>query len=213
MDTDSTLDHFMWASDDLDHASRRFEALTGVAPRYGGMHADGLTHNAIVGLGHRAYLEILAPARPAKAGEGGWCELARKSHEPRILTYCLRSTRALTDIAVIAQRHGWDKASVGENGRTTPEGVRLRWQWIGPTVAKFGLAFPFFIDWLDSPHPAESAAAPVSPVRLKSFAVGHPDAPALERILSELGARVQVFSAPEVEFRACLSTPRGEVLL
>ena len=38
------LDHIIWACADLEHGSRRFEALTGVHPRYGGVHASGLTH-------------------------------------------------------------------------------------------------------------------------------------------------------------------------
>ena len=35
------LDHIIWACDDLERGSRRFEALTGVSPRYGGVHASG----------------------------------------------------------------------------------------------------------------------------------------------------------------------------
>ena len=72
------------------------------------------------------------------------------------MTYCLRSARPLSELASTAAGLGWKNAVVASNGRTTPEGVRLHWQWLAPAVDRFGLAFPFFIDWLDSPHPAES---------------------------------------------------------
>ena len=87
------LDHLIWVCADLEHGARRFEALTGVRPRYGGVHASGMTHNALVGLGSRCYFEILAPVGPAGPADDHWCRLARAAEEPRILTYCLRSPR------------------------------------------------------------------------------------------------------------------------
>jgi hypothetical protein len=71
------------------------------------------------------------------------------------MTYCQRSARRLTDLAAIARARGWEDAVEAGNGRRTPEGVDLRWQWVAPKLNGLGLAFPFFIDWLDSPHPAE----------------------------------------------------------
>ena len=43
--------------------------------------------------------------------------------EPRILTYCLRSARPLSQLRMIAEAAGWQDAVVASNGRTTPEGV------------------------------------------------------------------------------------------
>jgi len=209
------LDHIIWACDNLERGSHRFESLTGVRPHYGGTHASGLTHNALVALGGRCYLEILAPVGPPTAADDEWCRLARAAHEPQILTYCLRSSRRLSDIASIAEAHGWKKAVVASNGRTTPDGLRLHWQWLGPTVDRFGLAFPFFIDWLDSPHPGESLgkAQPSAAVRLRHFAVGHPDAADLQRTLEELGSPIEVHAAPNLQFQVQLETPLGAVTL
>jgi len=209
------LDHIIWACADLEHGSRRFEALTGVRPRYGGVHAGGLTHNALVGLGNRCYFEILAPVGPAAPGDDHWCRLARAAQEPRIMTYCLRSPRPLSELASVFKAFGWQNAVVAGNGRTTPEGVRLRWQWLGPTVERFGLAFPFFIDWLDSAHPAEAlgVAQPESEILLQRFAVGHPDATELQRTLAEIGSTIDTYAADDVQFRVQLQTPLGTVSL
>jgi hypothetical protein len=206
------LDHIIWACDDLERGSRRFEALTGVAPRYGGAHASGLTHNALVSLGPRCYLEVLAPTGPPSAKDDAWSRLARTGGEPRILTYCLRSSRALPELARLAEGMGAPKAQVLDNGRVTPDGVKLRWKWVAPAFEQFGLAFPFFIDWLDSPHPAAMAQTPGS-IQLKHFAVGHPQAKELQQNLSELGAPIETYAASGSEFRVQLDTPRGTVSL
>jgi Glyoxalase-like domain len=206
------LDHIIWACDDLERGTRRFEALTGVTPRYGGTHASGLTHNALVGLGPRCYLEILAPTGPQAPAEDALCRLARTAREPRVLTYCLRSSRPLRQLAQIAAGAGAHNALVASNGRITPEGIRLSWQWLAPVFDRFGLAFPFFIDWLDSPHPAATAKNP-GDVGLTDFAVGHPQADDLHRTLSELGTPIATYTADAIEFRVQLSTPLGIVSL
>jgi Glyoxalase-like domain len=186
-----------------------------VRPQYGGVHASGLTHNALVGLGGRCYFEILAPVGPPSPNDDAWCRLARSVGEPRVLTYCLRSSRRLSDIAAIAAGNGWPNSVVASNGRTTPAGVRLSWQWLGPKVDRFGLAFPFFIDWLDSPHPADSlgTARPEAGIRLRHFAVGHPEAADLQRTLTELGAPVESYAAEDVRFQVRLDTPLGAISL
>jgi hypothetical protein len=206
------LDHIIWACDDLERGTRRFEALTGVSPRYGGVHASGSTHNALVGLGPRCYLEILAPTGPQTPTEDAWCRLARGAREPRILTYCMRGPRPLSQLAQIAEAAGAHDARVANNGRVTPEGVKLSWQWVAPVFDEFGLAFPFFIDWLDSPHPA-AAALGRGDVRLADFAAGHPQAADLLRTLTELGTPVDTYTATAIEFRVRLHTPRGIVAL
>jgi hypothetical protein len=206
------LDHIIWACDDLERGSRRFEALTGVAPQYGGAHASGLTHNALVSIGHRSYLEILAPTGPPSAKDDAWSRLARTGGEPRILTYCLRSARPLSELAQLAEGMGAPKAQVLNNGRVTPEGVKLNWQWVAPAFEQYGLAFPFFIDWLESPHPAAMAQTPGN-IQLKHFAVGHPRADELQRSLSLLGAPIETYMAAGSEFRVELDTPRGTVSL
>jgi hypothetical protein len=206
------LDHIIWACDDLERGSRRFEALTGVTPHYGGMHASGLTHNALVRLGPRCYLEVLAPTGPPSAKDDAWSRLARTGGEPRVLTYCLRSARPLSELSQLAEQSGASKSQVLNNGRVTPDGVKLNWQWVAPTFERFGLAFPFFIDWLNSPHPAAMAQTPGN-IQLQHFAVGHPLADELQRNLSRLGAPIETYTAAANEFRVELDTPRGTVSL
>jgi hypothetical protein len=209
------LDHLLWACPDLAAGMRRFEALSGVAPKFGGVHSGGVTHNALVALGPRCYLEILAPTGPASPADDSFSRLARSMAEPGIITYCMRSAVSLEELAARARRAGAQEATVASNGRTTPEGVKLSWRWLAPKLERFGLAFPFFIDWLDSPHPATTLGpqAAGSGVRLRRFIVGHPDAAELGRVLLELGAPIETEPAPSLRFSAELDTPRGRIHL
>ena len=213
--TGGALDHIVWVCDDLERGSRRIETLTGATPRFGGVHASGRTHNALLALGERCYLEILAPVEAERADDDEWTRCARAAADGRVLTYCLRSPRPLAELAVIAARHGWGNAQLQSNGRRRPDGVQLRWRWLAPQVAQFGPAFPFFIDWLDSPHPAElpSAGDREPGATLFQFSVGHPHAPELARALAEFGCTIDTHEAPVAGFRVQLGTPRGHIRL
>jgi hypothetical protein len=218
--TNQYLDHIIWAAPNLDHATERFESLTGVRPQYGGRHASGLTHNALVALSARCYLEILAPTGDDASHDDEWSRFARATPEPRLLTYCMRSPLPLHELAPLAAAAGCSLGTVAANGRTTPDGAALRWQWLAPKQAIFGRAFPFFIDWQDSPHPAESfagaqpnAAHAATAIRLAHFAVGHPEAASLAALLTRLGSPIATYVAPDLEFQLQLDTPRGTVTL
>jgi hypothetical protein len=209
------LDHIIWVCADLDAGSRRFEALTGVRPRFGGVHTGGRTHNALASIGTRCYLEILAPTGPPNAGDDAWCRIAHAAREPRVLTYCLRSPHPLPDLAALALDRGWKDAVVAANGRTTPDGTALRWQWLAPKVDGLDLVFPFFIDWLDSPHPADTLtqASNQATLSLQEFEVRHPEATRLRRILTEIGTPIDTAHADTPGFLVVLETPKGRVAL
>jgi hypothetical protein len=124
----------------------------------------------------------------------------------------MRSPRALRDLAKDAEAHGWKNTAVAANGRERPDGVKLRWEWLAPAVEELGLAFPFFIDWLDSPHPSESAGS-LEEISLRHFAVGHPLAAELSQALADCGVNVETFASPTACFRVELDTPRGRIVL
>ncbi len=209
-----TLDHIVWVCADLGRGSERIESLTGVAPRFGGVHASGRTQNALLAIGARCYLEILAPVGEAQPDDDEWTRAARAASEGRVLTYCVRSPRSLVELAALAAGRVWGNAHVQSNGRTRPDGVQLRWRWLAP-VSPFGLAFPFFIDWLDSPHPADlpAGANHAGGVRLMQFSVGHPQAVDLARVVSEFGCAIDAHEAPVTSFQVQLEGPRGRIRL
>ena len=54
-----SLDHIVILVDELEAAITHYEAL-GFTVQRGGTHADGATHNALVGFADGSYLELIA---------------------------------------------------------------------------------------------------------------------------------------------------------
>ena len=69
----ATLDHLVVAATTLADGIEYIAEITGVTPQPGGKHAAMGTHNALVRLSARTYLEIIAidPWGPAPRGRAG----------------------------------------------------------------------------------------------------------------------------------------------
>jgi Glyoxalase-like domain len=209
------LDHVVLVCGDLERGTAVLAARLGVRPLYGGVHATGLTHNALVGLDGRRYLELLAPTGAPSGSDDEWIRRAHGATEPTVLTYCVRSPRPLSDLAALGRARGWTETDVSSNGRQTPEGVRLRWRVLTPRVDGFGFSFPFFIDWLDSVHPSDAlrSTGRGCSLQLVEFAVGHPEAELLAASLRVVGVEIETFRADGAAFRLSVQGPSGVVAL
>ncbi len=133
-----TLDHIVFLVDDLDEAivGWRREGYT-VTP--GGVHADGLTHNALICFSDGGYVELLA-FRTASAGAHRW---ARFRGFPGPIDYALAHDNLPAFVAGPAgQRLGYYAYS--EGGRRRPDGAEIRWRTSWPPADVPGL--PFLIE-------------------------------------------------------------------
>ena len=61
VDLHPSLDHLILGTSDLSRGIQFIEQRTGVHAAFGGVHSGRGTHNALLPLGPRCYLEILAP--------------------------------------------------------------------------------------------------------------------------------------------------------
>jgi len=94
--------------------------------------------------------------------------------------------------------------------RARPDGSVLRWAMTDPWADRAGGVIPFFIDWGDSPHPAESLNAACRFVDLR---LEHPEPATVLRWLRALGLDTPVSRAQAPAVIATLETPNGTVEL
>ena len=207
----TALDHLLLGAPDLDSAIFWFEKAAGVRPAIGGSHPGMGTRNALVSLGGRQYLEIIAPD-PAQSAFNFQIDV-RSLPGPRLVTWAA-STPALDEVVSTARSASLTVFGPRDGSRVRPDGTTLRWRSAG-ALADFRMGtvdpVPFFIEWAaGSPHPATDSPGGC---RLTAFEVRHPDPERLQRLLATLGIDAAVSRAETAALGAVLATPNGEVRL
>ncbi|HEV3312497.1 MAG TPA: VOC family protein [Chloroflexota bacterium] len=201
------LDHIVYATPDLEGSARDVAAALGVAPSFGGSHIGRGTRNSLLSLGNGSYLELIGldPAQENLAGEIPF-GLDRLT-APKIVAWALR----VHDIEQFVERvkaAGYEPGPVAGMGRITPDGTQIQWRLTRSLGDDVPALIPFLIDWEDSLHPSETAAAGA---RLGDFHVETADPTGVKHVLAILGAEVRVEVAPMSRLAARLSGPKGEL--
>ena len=207
-DRDVQIDHLVYAAADLGAATERLERELGVQPTFGGRHPAFGTHNALLGLGGRTYLEALAPdpgaAQPATPGMFG---LANENASELLATWAIACDDIEAAVAHARER-GFDVGDPVPVERVDEHGHLLTWQLTVNFLA--GGPMPFLIDWGRTPHPSQSA--PTGLV-LEQLHIEHPDPDALQQGLAALDAEVDVRRASCPALVAQIRGPHGTVEL
>jgi Glyoxalase-like domain len=202
-----SLDHIILGSSDLERGIVWMEERTGVRAAFGGAHPGRGTHNALLQLGPRCYLEILAPD-PRQTSPSRYAGL-QALREPRLVTWAT-CTADIEWQAGRARAAGFAIIGPENNSRTRPDGRILRWRFFRLQDDLGGL-LPFFIEWSrDSVHPAADAPAGC---RLDRFLLQSPVQQELSEACEKLGLDVPVERGDEALLRAQISSPKGEVEL
>jgi hypothetical protein len=204
------IDHLVFAVADLNEGIAQIEAATGVRAELGGAHPGGGTHNALLALGPRVYLEIVAPdpqqANPRPLETLGLSATRRS----RMVAWALHSTD-LERLATDAAAKGFPMAAPMAGNRQLPDGSMLSWRiaTLADQRTGDGLA-PFFIDWGSSKHPAVTSP---QGAKLLGLRAQHPSAQSAQSLFGALKIPLTIETAPELAFIAVLETPRGRVEL
>jgi len=207
------LDHLILAATTLADGIEFVAELTGAIPQPGGKHVAMGTHNALLRLGDRVYLEIIAidpdgrkPARPR------WFDLddialqSELTERPQLVQW-------------VAQTADIDRSAATSAiplGIVTPmERGDYRWRITIPDDGKRvgkGIV-PTLIQWDVPTHPADRL--PPSKVSLAQVAATCSDPASVRVALASLGLAdaVHVTYDREARLAAMLHTPRGLVTL
>ncbi len=201
----TAVDHFMYAVPSLDEgiawATETFDA----APAYGGEHVGLGTRNALLSLGD-TYLEIIAPD-PAQELGNTMGEQFAAMQGGGLVTWAARGNLAV--IAAQLQAGNIECRGPSRTERKTAEGDLLVWELLFPSTPQFGPRMPFFIDWLDCPHPSQT-----NPLggAFKQLSLTLPEPQELQHILSQLEIDLPV-NQGEPGLQLTISTGKGEVTL
>ncbi len=152
----SDVDHLLWGVSDRDHGMDTIEEKTGIRAVVGGAHPNRGTRNALISLGERHYLEILAPDPAQSQVQEGRVTVVRGLTKPRILTWAARTN----DIEETEKRllaAGYETSGVNDGARNKPDGTVLHWRSLSVN-GHDGDVIPFVIEWSkDTTHPSEDS--------------------------------------------------------
>ena len=205
----SAVDHLLLGVSDLGRGVAEIERMTGVKAVIGGSHPGVGTRNALISLGGKQYLEIIAPD-PTQTAYNFHIDV-RTFSEPRLITWAAMTTD-ITAMAERAREAGHQVFGPRDGSLARPNGKLLKWRTLG-VLNKFGLQgvepIPFFIEWAaDSPHPAQDSPRGCA---LLAFQIDHPDPASVIGVLKGLGIEAEVNQGSSVRLTATLQTPKGRV--
>jgi Glyoxalase-like domain len=198
------VDHILLGAADLDRAVEAVAKATGVKPVYGGKHPQG-THNALLALGGRTYLEIIAP-QPGAASATQFGDFGKLT-EPTPIGWAV-SGGDLATLRARLEKAGFLLTPAQAGSRTTPAGATLHWQTFG--LGREVPLAPFFIVWsADTPHPSTTAPAGCT---LRALRFSGPEVTDLEKLRSALDLDVQIAKAEKAAITLRLQCPTGPVV-
>lgn len=202
----TVLDHVLLGCNDLDRGIAFVEEHTGVRAAFGGVHPGRGTRNALLSLGEKHYLEIIAPD-PLQTGAPDTRNLQNLA-EPRLVGWAAHPG----DIGKFAEtlrnaRISFEGPTPGSRKRS--DGRLLQWKTLDLESDDHGL-LPFFIEWsAGTIHP--SADAP-SGCGIERFAISSPSETELRHICSQLHLDVHVEHGEKPQLVARISGPNGHVM-
>jgi hypothetical protein len=204
-DVPALLDHIILGCNDLDDGIAFVHDNTGALPAVGGVHPGRGTRNALLSLGERRYLEIIAPD-PAQREILHYPQI-REMKDPRLIGWAVHPP----DIAAIAKQLRENKVEFkgpDDGSRKRPDGSVLNWKTLNLADDRHGL-LPFFIEWsADSVHPSKDAPARC---KLEYFEIMSTDPEELVSTLKRIGLDFVVQRSDKARLRALISGPKADL--
>jgi Glyoxalase-like domain len=206
------LDHLVVAAKDLQQGVAYIKEELGVSMPYGGLHPKMGTHNHLIQLGNRSFLEVIAinpdlpkPLSPRWFGLDDPLILASLTESPRLVSWVVNCDDIYNVIQNAACSFG--KPELINRGE-------LSWHFGLPSDGRLlaGGLLPYLIQWHGEDHPSEKMVD--VGVELVSLEIYHQYPDWLENILNSINANklVTVSRIPShgnSSIKAVFSTPKG----
>lgn len=206
------LDHFLLGCDDLDRGVDFVEKHTGVRAALGGVHPGRGTRNALLSLGERRYLEVIAPDPQQDHVEQ--FALKQLTHlkelrSPRLVGWAAHPGD-LGQFSARLRNAGIVFLGPWPGSRQRPDGKVLQWKTLSLKDDKDGL-LPFFIEWsADSIHPSTDAPKGCG---LIHFGAVTPNTDDLTTTANLLQLDMPITLGDKTTLQATIIGPKGELAL
>ena len=208
LDLLSRIDHLVYAAADLEGAVEHLHVLLGVRATPGGKHPGWGTRNALIALGESTYLESIGPDPdqrvPLADLRFGIGDLA----QPALVNWAVKTGKLEREVED-AQLRGLKLGPISEGRRKQTNGTLLSWRLTAPRPSLEDL-LPFYIDWGQTPSPAQGAAKGCSLKELRGI---HPAPDEIRLKLAGLGLDLPISRGSVPGLVAILDTPQGRVEL
>jgi len=211
------LDHILLGCSDLDAGIAFVEQHTRVRAAFGGVHPGRGTRNALLSLGEKHYLEIIAPDPQQQTPDvapmilrsaAPLLSYLAKLSEPRLVGWAAHPGN-LDEFAARLRSANLAFDGPTPGSRKRPDGKLLQWKTLNLHDDQAGL-LPFFIEWsADTLHP--SADAP-SGCHIVHFGLSTPNDAEDAHLCALLGLDVSVSHSAAPHLLARISGPQGSVL-
>ena len=200
----SLLDHILLGCSDLDRGIAFVEGHLGVRAAFGGVHPGRGTQNALLSLGERRYLEIIAPDPKQSIVEQ--YSVITKLKEPRLIGWAAHPDD-LDQLAAQLRQEGIEFEGPQPGSRQRPDGKVLRWKALRLKDDHGGL-LPFFIEWnKDSVHPSVDAPKGCT---LRRFEATTPQSDALLAAAKRVHLDLSASTGDQPSLRASVIGSKGQ---
>ena len=135
------VDHVTICGANLGGLQEAFGSL-GLAADYGGPHANGGTHMAVIGLEDGSYVELVAPLKAGTATESSWSKLMLAN--AGACAWAVGSDNIQKDVDALKSA-GLSVDGPFPGGRKKPDGKVLEWKTAALGTQQAGAMLPFMI--------------------------------------------------------------------
>ena len=199
---EETIDHIILGINDLDKGIAQFKELTGIEPVFGGVHPNSFTHNALVALDGKVYIEIMAPRPDAEEVPDYFRNLEKLTP----IDWAVRTLNANKTKQKLKSA-GFISSDSKDGSRAKPDGTLLSW-------TTFGIVdhdeFPFFIEWgASTAHPSSTSPTGCT---FQSLNITTPDDEVINKLNAELKLGLTVTQGIRQQLQLTIDAPKGKII-
>lgn len=202
----SRLDHLVLAVPSLPYGIQAIEEKLGVRAVYGGRHPGLGTHNALIHLGNKSYLEIIGPDPRQEIAGPLWFGID-KVQELTLVSWAIQESDIESSVEGLHQIGAYP-GPIQDGSRLLSDGTYLTWRYTDPRPLLGDGIVPFFIDWGTSPHPTDSLEQDIVIQDMKAV---HPQVNTVKKMLDVLQIEMIVEQGATPELQVLLNTPKGQI--